>query len=145
MHKKFYASGFLYHPPTQQILLQQQIGIDSSSSWSLIGGENKNKETAEISFKRILDFLLDLHVTLSAIYPIYAYFDQHNATSHSISYAEVKKMKQFPSVKGMTFSWFNRRQIYKIGLDEQTRQDVTIGLRVIDAKVRKSLGLRTLE
>lgn len=146
MHKTFYASGFFYHPPTRQILLQQQKGaLDTSPFWSMFGGIGKSFENPQITFQRIIHKLLDIKLRLSIIEPVYVYFNKDIDKNHYIVYAETVKTKNFSSKNGVIFSWFTFRQILKLQLDEQTRHDITVGIRVIDAKVRKGLGLRTLE
>ena len=146
MNKDFYASGFLYHPSTRQILLQQQKQTnDTSPVWSLFGGIGKSRENPQTTFQRVIHKLLDVKLKLNTIEPIYVYFYKDMDKNHSIVYAETVKTKNFSSKKGLTFSWFTFKQILKLRLDEQTKHDIVVAQRVIDSKVRKGLGLRTLE
>lgn len=145
MHKDFYASGFLYYPPTQQILLQQRPTTHSPSAWFLLGGKNLIEETSEVAFQRIVNRIIQVKLTLSAIHPVYMYFHEGMGKHHCILYAEVKKMGKQTDTKEKKFGWFTRKQILKLDLDEQTRQDITVGQRVIDAEQRRRLGQRTLQ
>ena len=143
MHKVFYASGFLYHPPLQQILLQQVH--NGSSSWSLIGGVSLNEETAEEAFQRIIFTTLNIKLTLQTIYLVYSYSKEGHGKQQVIFYAEVDRINQIRANEKNALSWFTRKQIQKLPLDEQTRQDLIVGQRVIDARMRKNLGLHSLE
>ena len=142
MHKSFYASGFLFHPPTQQILLQQLT--NSSAHWSLFGGEGLDTETPELTFQRIVHANLHLKLAVRSIIQVYDYFHKELGKNHVIVYARIEKLKDF-SKKNSSLAWFTRQQLHKLHLSEQTRQDITVGHRVIDAKERKHLGLHTLE
>ncbi|MDP3941884.1 MAG: hypothetical protein Q8Q49_06275, partial [bacterium] len=132
-----YASGFLYHAPTQQILLQQ---ISTDSLWSLIGGTHTSKEPAEKAFQRIAKSVLKLNLALSSIHPVYAYVREDVGRKHSILYAEITNINKAPSKKNGLFTWFSRKQITKLPLDPQTKQDIIVGQRVIDSRIREVLG-----
>lgn len=141
MHKDSYASGFLYHPSTRQILLQQQKQTrDTTPLWSLLGGIGKSSDNAQITFQRVVHKLLHIKLKLNTIEPVYVYFYKDTDKNHSILYAEIAKTKNFSSKRGIKFSWFTFKQILKLQLDEQTRHDIIVGQRVIDAKERKRLG-----
>lgn len=145
MHKDFYASGFLYHLPSGQILLQQQPTVGPSSVWSLFGKQGLYKEKAEVTFQRVIYELLHLKLPLATIYPVYTYFYKDIHKDHAIVYAEVEEMQRFASLHTVKCAWFTMKQIIKLDLSEQTKHDITVGHRVISARMRKSLGLRTLE
>ncbi|MCL5432627.1 MAG: hypothetical protein M1524_00735 [Patescibacteria group bacterium] len=145
MHKKFYASGFFYHPPTQQILLQQKKSTENSSSlWSMFGDECSSEKNAAQTFLRLINKLLKIKIKPDFIHPIYTYFHKDIGKNHAVFYAEVHEVKNFSSKKGV-FTWFTFKQILKLQLSEQTKQDLIVGQRVIDAGIRKGLGLKTLE
>jgi ADP-ribose pyrophosphatase YjhB (NUDIX family) len=145
MHKDFYASGFLYHPKSQQILLQQPNTADSETGWSLFGGEGLNKETAEETFKRVLYLHLRLEIKPKNIFPIYSYFHTDKGKNNYLHYAIVRKLEIFPNTKKTLFSWFTFKQIQKMHISDQIKQDIIVGQRVIDSAVRKSLGQQTIE
>lgn len=144
MHKAFYASGFLFHPPTQQILLQQQLNT-SPALWSLLGGIYLVEESAEKAFQRIVLKLLKHRLPVTSIYPIYTYDREDAEKNKAILYADIDKQIEFRPTKELAFGWFTRKQIMKLPLDPQTKQDIIVGHRVIDAKTRKILGEHTLE
>lgn len=145
MHKDFYASGFLYHPKSQQILLQQPNTADAGTEWSLFEVECVGKETAVDAFKRIIHSHLHLELKPKNIYPIYSYFHDEKGKTNFLHYAIVRKLETFPSTKKTIFSWFTFKQIQKLHIPNQIKQDIIVGQRVIDSAVRKSLGQQTIE
>src|ERR1035437_6018589 len=92
MHKDFYASGFLYHPKTQQILLQQPVTADGTAEWSLFEGEALGDETAADAFKRSIFSHLKLDIKAKNIFPIYSYFHDGKGKNNFLHYAIVKKI-----------------------------------------------------
>lgn len=145
MHKDFYASGFLYHQKTQQILLQQDTSANTEAVWSLFGGDNLKNETSEQSFERIISKILHIKVKPNNIFPVYTYFHSEKNKDHFICYAKVTKLEKFPNTKKSLFSWFTFKQIQKLNLPTQIKQDIIIGQRVIDSAIRKNLGEKTIE
>ena len=146
MHKDFYASGFLFHLPTQQILLQQQKNAKNASpTWSLFVTKSKAKEDEKTAFRRIIHKTLKVKLSLKDIEPIYVYFDEGMDRNNSLLYGKVGRVKNFPSKKGISFSWFTFKQVLKLPVDEQTKHDIVVGQRVVASKARKLQGLQTLE
>lgn len=144
MHKKFYASGFLYCPRTQQILLQQKKQTrDAKPIWSLIEAVGKSREDPQVTFQRVMKKLLHIKLRPKAIQPVYSYknIDQ----DRHILYAETKKMKNYSRYNGIEFGWFTFKQVLKLHADEQIKHDIVVAQRVIDSKTRKRLGQHTLE
>lgn len=135
MHKKFYASGFLYNPTTEQILLQQHKS--SSPLWSLFGGKNNNDEEPIHTFSRTIFKDLKIKITSGAIHPVYDYLNKKLNNHCYIFYAEVDNSeKKNRARQGYIMAWFTFKQIYKLPVEEQTRQDIMVGKRVIDAVER---------
>ena len=144
MHKNFYASGFLYHPQSQQILLQQNNSIaNMSSPWLLFGGHYSEKEEPEALFKNIVSKLLDIEV--GVVHPIYSYLNENNDAFQYIVYSKLSKFQNFSSRNGLTFGWFSFKEVLKLRVTEQTKHDIVVGQRVIEAAVRKSLGEHTFQ
>lgn len=144
MHKKIYASGFLYHPDSQQILLQQKISATQNSPWLLFGKESNKVKTGEESFKDLFYEVLNIRIKLSNIKIIYSYFSAELFNDNNIYYAEVKNLRKLPISKKLVFSWFTFKQIQKMNISSQTKQDIMVGQRVIESSIRKTLGLRTI-
>lgn len=140
MHKRYYASGFLYHFPTQQILLQQRSPSSSNetSPWSLFGGLYGEKEQPGMVFKKIIYDLL--HVKIGDIKPVYSYLNEKAGTRTTILYSEIKKFQKFSPVNGMLFAWFSFKDVLRLNIAEQTKHDIVIGQRVIHAVERKNRG-----
>ncbi len=144
MHKIFYASGFLYHPATQQILLQPSKSLESTPKWALFGGKSAAEEEAEVSFQRIILEYLNLKIPLAKILPIYTYFNEEVKADYYIFFAQVKSLKKFPHLNGSAPAWFTKPQIQKLALGAQEKHDLIVAHRVIDAITRKDLGQHTL-
>lgn len=143
MHKNFYASGFLYHAPSQRILLQQKSSTaDISSSWLLFGG-HLEKEEPEALFKDIIFKFLGIEIRV--VKPVYSYFNDSTNEFQYIVYSQLRKFQSFSSKKGLTFAWFSFKEILKLKITEQTKHDIVIGQRVIEAAIRKRLGLHTFQ
>ena len=146
MHKDFYASGFLFHLPTQQILLQQQKKTSNASPvWSLLGTKSKPKEDEKNAFQRIIHKTLKLKIKLNAIEPIYSYFHKEMERENFLLYAQMTKAKKFSPKSGTTFAWFTFKQVLKLPVEEQTKHDIVVGQRVVASKARKLSGEQTLE
>lgn len=144
MHKKIYASGFIYNPSARKILLQKPKQIDSSlGEWYLFGKEGSSSKEPEEIFKQAVRQLLK--IKLETIENVYSYFSKDLNKNHFILYAETDRVKNFSPKKGFVFGWFTFKQILKLPIGEQTKHDLIVSQRVISAKVRKSRGERTLE
>lgn len=135
MKKSQYHSGFLYHPDSQKILLRQ-IPSELKPAWSLLEGQEGEP------FGKILVSSLGLKIKDSAIQPIYDYFSKGKKIT--IYYAEVAKIKDFPPKKTHSFGWFTVKEISKLPLSAQTKQDIIVGFRVIGSSVRKAAGEQTI-
>ncbi len=147
MHKVFYASGFLYRPKSQQILLQQVAKDPStatSSPWSIFGGINRKEEKTEIAFQRIIYDLLKVKLATKSIYAIYDYFHSGYKKFHYVFYGEVSETQNIHAPKGIIFSWFTFKQIIKLPFTEATKQDIIVGQRVIQAKLREGEAVQPI-
>lgn len=144
MHKDFYVSGFLYHPKSQQILLQQENSADENPLWSLFGKKAIKNKTCEETFIDIFHEELSIELKLRNVTPIYTYSLKEKDASCNIYYAVVKKLHKSSGSAKTEFAWFNFKQIQKLNLSEQAKHDIVVGQRVIDSSVRKSQGLRTI-
>lgn len=143
MHNNFYASGFLFHLRTQQILLHQpNIDKNSSSAWNMLGGEGKGEDVCK-AFQEIILKLLDVKLPTKNIFPVYDYFYNKVNKNHHIFYAEVKKLHSFPESRKGAFSWFTFKQATKLSFDSQTKQDIMVAERVIKAQARDKEALNT--
>ena len=139
MHKDFYASGFLYHYPTEQILLQQLISSKNGlpQPWTLFGGKNHSSEDTQKTFQRIIKEQLHHTLPIDSIYPIFDYFSKELNQDYYMQYSELETdLPKLYVRKGYIIEWFTFKQLLKISLTEQTRQDIIVGQRVIDAAFR---------
>lgn len=141
----FYASGFLYSLKTHQILLlESKQRDDVSSLWSMLGGESKNGEEAQIAFQRIINKLLKINLKEKNIYPVYDYFHNTKNKLHYVFYVEVRSAKRFNGLKKGGLSWFTFSEAFKLPVTTQTKQDIIVGERVISAKWRDNEAKKLL-
>lgn len=143
VHKPIYASGFLYHPTTHQILLQQAIVLDDSvSPLDMFSGVSHDREDSRATFARVI--LESLHVELKDkyIFPVYDYVsnDVHHKNVF-VFYGQVRKLEAFPSGHGKKYQWLTFKQMTKISLDEQAKQDLMVSERVIHAAERTKAAI----
>ncbi len=144
MHKKFYASGFIYHQSSQQILLQQNTSVSPlSPSWLLFGGSYLENEEPELLFKDVMLKLLDIKI--KTVNFVYSYCNEITEDSQYIVYSKVNKLQDFSAKNGFSFAWFSFNEIIKLKITEQTKHDIVVGQRVIDAAGRKSRGEHTFQ
>ncbi len=138
VHKPFYASGFLYHLKTQQILLHQTTARnDSSPFWSMFGGISHEGENAQDVFRRTIYEFIKLQLSAKRIYPVYDYYFHARNKIHYVFYALVKNMRELSIPPGDTMmSWFTFKQTTKLPFDDQTKQDIIVSERVIKAQAR---------
>lgn len=141
MHNDFYASGFLYHPVSQQILLQQSSAQSSTSSWTLFGTLCGEKDDPEIILKDVIASLLGIQT--KKILPVYSYANEEKNVRQYIGYAIAKTKKSVAIKNGFQFAWFTFKEILKLHIDTQTKHDIVVGQRVIEAQERRRLGLHT--
>ena len=142
MHKAVYASGFLYHPASEQILLQQNTSVSPASSpWSLF--EVVSEEAPETSFKNIILDLLDIKITV--VHPVYSYFNEDKEKNQFIGYSTIRTRQKFSPKKGLTFAWFSFKDVLKLQTSKQMKHDIVVGQRVIEAATRKRLGEHTFQ
>lgn len=134
MHKQFYASGFFYYPSTQQILLQQHKSL--APKWSLFEEKSQKDEEPVNAFLRGSFKQFKIKITPKAIHDIYDYFNTELNSHYHIFYARVKNKKEIREKPDYNIEWFTFQQISKLPLNEQTRQDIMVGKRVIDAALR---------
>jgi hypothetical protein len=143
MHKDFYASGFLYHPASEQILLQQNTSVPPASSpWSLFEVVS-TKGDPETAFK---DTILDLlEIKINVVHPIYSYFNEDADKNQFMGYATIRTRQQFAPKNGLTFAWFSFKDVLKLQTTKQMKHDIVVGQRVIEAATRKRLGEHTFQ
>ncbi len=142
VHKPFYLSGFLYHLRTQQVLLYQpNLNNNTPSIWTMPGGAGIGEEDPQKAFQRIIYQLLGLHLSEKCIYPVYDYFNDTLNTIRYVFYAKVKTMKNLSLPDNGTLSWFSFKQITKLPLSGQAKQDIIVSQRVIQAQARSDSGI----
>lgn len=136
MHKAFYASGFLFHQESQQILLHQpQQKSDTPSLWSLFGVANNKAEDGAVTFQQMIVDRLHIKLALKHIFPVYDYFHSAYNTRHYVYYARVTKTQHY-ACEGETLSWFTFKQTLKLHFAHQTKQDIVVAQRVIEMQER---------
>lgn len=144
MHKDFYASGFLYHPRTQQILLQKETRADSSTTWVLPCIKSLKNETEKQAFKRLVHVLFSLNIDINSIFSVYDYYHEGLKKNNYIFFVKVKKAEKYND-ENDSYCWFFLGEILKHKLSPQTKQDITVMQRVIDSSIRKLNGEKFIE
>lgn len=130
MHKSFYASGFLYHPPTQQILLHQSD--EDNVTLSTFGDKNKSSEKASDVFRRVILKSLGLEISEKNVLEVYDYFRNDLNLHCFVFFANARKATLDFELNGVdTVGWFPLKQISKLKLEDRVRQDIIVGQRVI--------------
>jgi hypothetical protein len=131
MHKPFYASGFLYHSSSQQILLQQ-LNNDTDAKLVMFSEKSSNGTDPQKVFQKCIEKILGITISPSSIHPVYDYVHD-KLGEHFIFYVELKDAtpKNFSS-KNKT-EWFSLSKLSKFKMSEQTRHDIIVGERVIRA------------
>ena len=139
MHKSFYASGFLYRPQSQQILLQQLN--ESVSQWSLFGGKSGKFSDPPSVIKYIVEDQIGIKLNVNKIKAVYDYFHEELKEDYYILYAEVgESTKKFKLKNCHSVAWFTFKQLHKLPLTAQTKQDIIVGERVINA-INRNLNI----
>lgn len=137
MHKRFYASGFLYHSPSQQILLQQ-LRSGNNINLVLFGGKSHKGKDPQVVFQRYIEKALGVSITPSSIHPVYDYIHD-KLGEHFIFYVEVSDATPRAYASKNKAEWFLLSKLSKCNMSEQTRHDIIIGERVIRSLMESTL------
>ena len=105
------------------------------------GGTGREGEDAQKAFQRIIYQVLTLQLNEKCIHPVYDYFNNTLDTIHYVFYAQVKTMNNLSLPDNDALSWFSFKQITKLPLSEQTKQDIIVSQRVIQAQARSDSGI----
>lgn len=110
----------------------------------MLGNQSRFNETSAKSFQRVVHTMLKLNLPLGSIRAVYNYHHPVIKKEHYVSYAEVKKITKFSPTKETIFAWFTLKDISKLALSAQTKQDIIVGRRVIDSQARRNAGEKTI-
>ena len=139
MHKDFYAGGFLFNPYSEKILLQQHItGSEISSPWLLFGNNCLEQDNPIEIFKETIFQLLDIRI--KDVFSVYSYTNENVLNKQSILYSEINSLQKFSPKNGLNFAWFSFKDVLRLQSTEQTKHDIVVGQRVIEAASREKLG-----
>src|SRR5260221_3336272 len=99
MLKGLYVSGFLYHEPTNQILLQQIL--TPTPAWSLFESEEVADDASPATtFAHLIQETLQLTLVIKKIQEVYTYLNEDVNKNYSITYAPVASLKTALSANG---------------------------------------------
>lgn len=136
MHKSFYASGFLYHSPSRQILLHTLTQGDQTKLVLFRGQSDKGNDPQAI-FQHAVEKTLDTTIKASTIHAVYDYM--HNRLGeHFIFYAELTGVTPKSYKTDTHTGWIPLAKLSKYPMSEQTRHDIMIGERVIRSLIKPS-------
>jgi hypothetical protein len=124
--------------------LQQKKSADGNVVWSLLIQKMTENKTGEETFRDLFFEKLGIKLKLRGVNLIYNYYNKEKDASYNLYYAEVKSLRKLPETAKNNFAWFSFKQVQKLDLSEQSKHDVTVGIRVIDSSIRKSLGQQTI-
>jgi len=116
VHKSFYASGFLYHSPSQQILLHKPT---TDVAPILFRGSSRKGTNPQEIFQRCVEHALEVSIPAKSIHPVYDYVHDRLGKTPK-TYSQKNKAE-----------WFALSKLSKQTMSEQTRHDIIVGERVI--------------
>lgn len=131
VHTSFYASGFFYHPASQQILLQQQITGDEVK-FILFRGKSQKGIKPQVIFQQSVEEVIGSTVDATSIRPVYDYIHEKFG-AHYIFYIEITESIPKALVDKQQTKWIALSKLSKHKMSEQTRHDIIVGERVIRA------------
>lgn len=129
MRTDFYVSGFLYHSPSQQILLQQSKTGDDIK-FTFFREKSHNGDSPETVFQRCIETALGVPINASSIHEVYNYIHE-SLGEHFIFYVESTDAIPAAYVSKNKTEWFSLSKLSKYAMSEQTRHDIIVGERVI--------------
>ena len=129
MHKPFFASGFLYHSPSHQILLQELKSVDNVKL-VLFRVSSHNGDDPQVVFQHCVEEALGVEIAASSIHPVYDYIHDRLG-EHFIFYVEVADITPGAYASKNKAEWFLLSKLSKYPMSEQTRHDIIVGERVI--------------
>lgn len=94
----------------------------------------EGEEALEV-FQRIIFKRLSLNLKAKQIYSVYDYFHSAKNKPAFVFYAEVGKNITAINSSGI-FTWFSFSETSKLNSTDQTKRDIMVGERVINAKIR---------
>lgn len=102
----------------------------------MLGGEGMNGEESQAAFQRIVNKLLNINLKEKNIFPVYDHFHNTRNKLNYVFYVEIKSTKNLNGLKNRGLSWFTFNEALKLPTTAQTKQDIVVGERVINAKWR---------
>jgi hypothetical protein len=130
VHKPFYASGFLYHSTSHQILLQHLGNNNEDTKLVFFRGKSQNGNNPQTVFRQCVEDALGIPIPESSIHPVYDYVHD-KLGEHFIFYVEVTDDKPVSYSSKNKTEWFSLSKLSKFNMSEQTRHDIVVGERVI--------------
>ncbi len=138
MQRSFYVSGFLYHSPSHQILLQL-LRDEDDLNFTLFQGKSSNRRIEpHILFQHCVEKSLGITIPLSSIHPVYDYIHKKFGEQY-IFYAEMAESTSATRSFGDNIEWLLLSKLNKYVMSDQTRHDIIVGERVIRAIVESAL------
>ncbi len=132
VHKPFYASGFLYHAPSRQILLQQ-LTRGADGNLVLFRGKSWNGHDPQTVFHRCIEKALGVTITPSSIHEVYDYIDGAIGEQF-VFFIEASGISPATYPSTAKAGWFSLAKLSKLTMNEQTRHDIIVGERVIRSR-----------
>jgi len=134
VHNSYYASGFLFHSPSQQILLLQPTH-EEDAAWGIINVSHGSTDDPLKTFASYTSRLLK--TPRIDAQPVYSYVDKKSQSQHSIFFADVATRQNYPETTTFRYQWFELKDLRKLRMNDSIRHDIVVGTRVIAAGIRK--------
>lgn len=149
MTRTFFAGGFFYNPRTDKVLLQKlrQAMPQQTVTWTFFGGDSKRGETPEKALQRIIKETIRQRITLKAMQRLYEYQNEDTKKLHIIFSLIASSLPNKKKLEAnQEFQWTPLRNVLKLELPQNIRQDLTFFQREMNAKkaARSSSSLRKL-
>lgn len=130
----FFASGFLYNPMRNEILLHLRDGNTTVNPhmWGFFGGSSEDGESAKECCIREWHEELGILVQESDLIPLCDYLNTERNTWRYVFYMESDMPKEQMTLgEGADFDWIALEKVFEYNLTEMTRRDLQYFIKLI--------------
>ncbi len=128
VHNSFYASGFLYHPSSGQILLRKH-SLENDQYLSFFRVKSEEVCDPKKLFQTWVEKTLQVRIPLDIIHPVYDYVHAVQGQNYLFCALVTGECADYQKTKDS--QWIPLSKFTKYSMDLQTKHDIIIGERVI--------------